>query len=169
MCVALCVGGPDLLAVDDPLVADELSLGTQRGEIGAGIGLREALRPDDVPAQRRRDELLLLRPGAPFEQRRHDQLAAARDAAARRARAGELFADDLGADDVRLLLRTAKVTRHAAVKIALIGGSDDESTLILTRLDGAVGGWPVRVQELSHLRAEGIEFRPEAQVHLLIL
>src|SRR3954466_9318048 len=40
--------GPGLLAVDDPLVALALGLGLERGEVGAGAGLGEALAPPIV-------------------------------------------------------------------------------------------------------------------------
>ncbi len=39
-------GGPDLLAVDDPLVAVELGLAAEPGEIATGIGLGVALAPE---------------------------------------------------------------------------------------------------------------------------
>ena len=39
---------PDLLAVDDPLVAVEHGLGAQVGQVGAGVGLAEALAPGDL-------------------------------------------------------------------------------------------------------------------------
>ena len=39
-------GGPDLLAVDDELVAVDLGAGLEGGEVGAGVGLGEALAPD---------------------------------------------------------------------------------------------------------------------------
>ena len=43
----LRLGGPDLLPVDDPLVAVELGPGLERGEVAAGIRLGEPLAPGD--------------------------------------------------------------------------------------------------------------------------
>ena len=44
--------GPDLLAVDQPVVALVLALGLQRGEVGAGARLGKALAPAQVAAAR---------------------------------------------------------------------------------------------------------------------
>ena len=41
----LGLGGPHLLAVDDPLVAVELGPGLQAGQVRSGVGLAEALAP----------------------------------------------------------------------------------------------------------------------------
>src|SRR5579884_3558079 len=42
----LCVAGPDLLAVDQETSPDEFRARRQRGQVGAGAGLRETLRPE---------------------------------------------------------------------------------------------------------------------------
>jgi hypothetical protein len=52
--------GPDLLAVDDPLVAVALGAGAQRREVAAGTGFAEQLAPQMVAAQHRAEETLLL-------------------------------------------------------------------------------------------------------------
>jgi hypothetical protein len=43
------VAGPDLLAREDEVVALAIGPGTQRGEVGAGIGLTESLAPAFTP------------------------------------------------------------------------------------------------------------------------
>ena len=43
----LGLGGPHLLAVDDPLVAVELGPRLQRGQVAAGVGFGEPLAPGD--------------------------------------------------------------------------------------------------------------------------
>src|SRR4029450_5537541 len=63
---------PDLLPVDDPLVAVAHGAGPQPGEIGAGTGLAEQLAPPLAAAQERREVPLLLRFGAVRDQRRPD-------------------------------------------------------------------------------------------------
>ena len=52
--------GPDLLAVDDVVVAVLHSPGLERGEVGAGAGLGEALAPHLFAGEDLRDVLLLL-------------------------------------------------------------------------------------------------------------
>ena len=47
------VGGPDLLTVDDVVVALLFGAGGQRRQVGAGAWLGEALAPDDVVTQQR--------------------------------------------------------------------------------------------------------------------
>ena len=63
-------GGPDLLAVDDVVVALPLRRGPQAGEVGAGAGLGEALAPPVVEVGGARQEALLLRLGAELHQHR---------------------------------------------------------------------------------------------------
>ena len=67
------LAGPDLLAVDDELVTLEPGGGGERCEVGARLGLREALAPHDLPAQDAGQELLLLLLGAPRQERRADE------------------------------------------------------------------------------------------------
>ena len=49
----VAVRRPDLLAVDDVIVAVAHGAGAQRGEVGAGVGLGEALAPHLFTAQDR--------------------------------------------------------------------------------------------------------------------
>jgi hypothetical protein len=71
--------GPDLLAVDDPLVAVEHRARLQTGEVGAAVGLAETLAPSGLAAQDLGEELLLLLLGAPLEDRGPDQRIQHRD------------------------------------------------------------------------------------------
>ncbi len=64
------VGGPDLLAVDDPVVATIFRPRLDRGQVGAGAGLGIALTPADLAAHDGRQEALLLFLGAKGQQRR---------------------------------------------------------------------------------------------------
>ena len=61
------LGGPNLLAVDNPLVAVKHSLCAEVGEIGTGIGLTEALTPSDGARKNLGKEFLLLLFGTPLE------------------------------------------------------------------------------------------------------
>ena len=90
------LGGPDLLAVDDPLVAVQLGLGLEPGEVGAGIGLGEALAPGDLPAEDLGDELLLLLLGPPLQDRGADEGVAEEVGPHRGAGAVELLGQDDG-------------------------------------------------------------------------
>src|SRR5258708_9502269 len=66
----LRAAGPDLLAVDQPVVATVLALGLQRGQVRAGAGLGKALAPADLAAGDGRDMALFLRLAAVFQQGR---------------------------------------------------------------------------------------------------
>ena len=57
-------GRPDLLPGDDPFVAVLDRAGLQRGEVGAGLGLGEALAPDLLGGEDRLQVALLLLVGA---------------------------------------------------------------------------------------------------------
>jgi hypothetical protein len=63
-------GAPDLLAVDDPLVAVAHRGGAEAGEVRSGGGLAEELAPDLVAARHLREETLLLLLGAVRHERR---------------------------------------------------------------------------------------------------
>src|SRR3546814_19138749 len=64
------VAGPDLLAVDEPMVALVLTLRLERSEVVAGIGLRIALAPAYLPPRDLWEKPLLLLLGAVFKERR---------------------------------------------------------------------------------------------------
>src|SRR5690606_13869224 len=83
--VSLGVGGPDLLAVDDPVIALVLAERLQRDEVAARSRLRIALAPADFAAGDLVEILLLLFLGAEVEQRRAEHPDA--EAGERRARA----------------------------------------------------------------------------------
>ena len=61
--------GPDLLAVEDPLVAVELGLAPEVGEIAAAVRLAVALAPHVGAVEDPRDVVLLLLLGAPVQDR----------------------------------------------------------------------------------------------------
>ncbi len=90
----LGLGGPDLLAVDDPLVTVEFGLALQRREVRPGLGLGEALAPARLAPEDAGQELLLLLLGAPLEDRRADQRVAEEVAAHRRSGRSELLVQD---------------------------------------------------------------------------
>jgi hypothetical protein len=64
--------GPGLLAVDDPVVAVPDRSRAQAGQVGAGVGLGEALAPEDVDVGGLREELLLLLLGPELRDDRPD-------------------------------------------------------------------------------------------------
>src|SRR5580658_8527711 len=67
------VGGPDLLAVDDEIVAVLDRAGLQRSDVGTGVGLGVALAPDLVGRENLRHVALFLLLGAPLDERWPDQ------------------------------------------------------------------------------------------------
>ncbi len=67
-------GHPDLLPVDDPMPGFQPGLGPDRGQVGASVGLAEALPPHLLGRQDLRQEPALLLLGAEPEQRRAEQV-----------------------------------------------------------------------------------------------
>jgi len=63
-------GGPDLLAVDDKVVALAVGAGFETGEVGTGVGLGIALGPVVIAGEDARQVLLLLGSAAVFHQGR---------------------------------------------------------------------------------------------------
>jgi len=69
----LGLGGPDLLAVDDPLIAVEFGFGRQTGQVRPRVGFAESLAPGDLSFQDAGNELLLLLFGTPLQNGRSHQ------------------------------------------------------------------------------------------------
>ena len=107
--------GPDLLAVDDELVADELGAGAQRRQVGAGARLGVALAPDLVGGEDLRQVAPPLLLGAVRDQRRPDHLDAHHADEARRARAHHLLVDDRLPHDVGALAAVLARPAHGDV------------------------------------------------------
>src|SRR5215813_306498 len=68
-------GGPDLLPVDDPLVAAELRPRYRTGDVRSTARFAEQLAPDVLAGQNAQQELLLLPVGPMRENRRSSQRA----------------------------------------------------------------------------------------------
>ena len=85
---------PDLLAGDDPLVAVLHRARLQRGEVGAGVGLAEALAPDLLGGEDRDEVALLLLRRAPRHDRRAGEQQAEHVRRQRRAGSGQLLVED---------------------------------------------------------------------------
>src|SRR5205807_2571226 len=60
--------GPDLLPIDDEVVAAILRAGAERGDVGAGAGLGVSLAPDLIARENRRQVALLHLLCAPLHQ-----------------------------------------------------------------------------------------------------
>ena len=84
-------GGPDLLSVEDPLIAFEACAGLHVGEIAAGVGLGVALTPDFLARDDAGEELLFLFFGAEGVQCRAEQCLADMVDATRPAGTGVFF------------------------------------------------------------------------------
>jgi hypothetical protein len=120
----LAAGGPDLLAVDQEVVALVLGLGLQRGEVGAGARLGEALAPAHFLPGDGADVLLLLLLVAVLEQGRAEH---------HRAHAADRVP---GADAVHLLLQHARLGRReaaAAVGLGQVGTPQPLSPMALVQ------------------------------------
>ena len=79
----LRLAGPDLLAVDHPLVAVESGPGGHRRQVAPGARLAEALAPELLAPEDRRQEPRPLRFRAEVDQRRSEEAFAERAAAGR--------------------------------------------------------------------------------------
>ena len=112
-------GRPDLLPGDDPFVAVLDGAGLQRGEVGARLGLREALAPDLVGVEDRLQVALLLLVGAVGDDHRAAHRQAEHVGRARRLQARGL------ADEDRLLDH-----RRAAAAVLLRPGDAGPTGLV---------------------------------------
>ena len=112
--------GPDLLAVDDEVIAVLDAAGLQRGEVGTGVRFRVALAPDHLAAQGGTDVLALLLLGAQLEQRRHEHRDALVAEPGRDAGAAELLDDQLLLEHVRRGTVAAVFARHGAAGVAML-------------------------------------------------
>src|SRR5262249_14566229 len=112
------VAGPDLLAREHPLVADELRARRERGEVAARTGLAVALAPGELARERAPDVGAALLLGAALEQRRHEHVRALHVAAVRDARAVDLLADHRRGHHVGVRARAAVGLRHGLVQVA---------------------------------------------------
>jgi hypothetical protein len=113
-------GGPDLLAVDDEVVAVLDPARLQRGQVRPGIGLRIALAPGQLAAQRRGDVLLLLFFGAQLHQGGHEHRDALVADAHVDAGAAEFVDDQVLLHHVRRRAVAAVLPRHGAPGIAVL-------------------------------------------------
>ena len=122
-------GRPDLLPADHPFVAVLDRARLQRGEVGAGLGLGEALAPDLLAGQDRLQVALLLLLGAVGDHDRAAHRQAEHVGGARRLLAGRL------ADEDRLLDH-----RRAAAAVLLRPGDPGPAGLVQLVLPLAAEG-----------------------------
>ena len=103
MFAELRAGGPHLLAGDDDLVAVDDAARLEAGEVGAGVGLGEALAVAVGAVDDARQEVRLLLVGAVHDDRRADEPLAHAAGHAGHAGAGELLVQhrDLDARSAR--------------------------------------------------------------------
>src|SRR3954451_21808849 len=86
-------GGPDLLSVDEPLIAAELGPRYRTGDVRSATRFAEQLAPDILAGQNAQQELLLLPIGAVRENGRRGERADAHLGNTDRADALELLLD----------------------------------------------------------------------------
>ena len=161
----LRAAGPDLLPGDAPAVAVGDRARLERGEVGAGVGLGEALAPDLVAGEDRPEEPVLLLARAPDHQRRAAEQDAQHVGRERRPGAAELLEEDrrLGQRRAAPAVLGRPVDRRPAALVhpALEVAPPGVVGLLVRRLrPGIVGGEPV-----AQLVAEGELGLREGQVH----
>src|SRR5581483_1376594 len=176
-------GGPDLLAVDDVVVAVLRRARLQRGEVGARAWLAEALAPDRVALDDRRQvfPLLLLR-AVEDDRRAGPARADAVVAAARRARLRHLLVEDELLHDgharTAVLLRPRRgdpaaggeLLRPVGVEPAVLVRAEADVVPAAAPEHGAEAaardaGRALGADELAHLGAEGGFFGRVVEIH----
>ena len=158
--------GPDLLAIDHPLIAIEHGAGAQARQVAAGAGFGIPLAPDGVAAQGGRDELALLGLGADFQQRGHQHRDALSAQAGADPRAGEFLGDDARFEDVGFEAGAAVLLGYGARRVAML---DQQALpglgLLVPRARDGGRLVAMRGQEGKHFRAEGLVLRADVQIH----
>ena len=163
---------PHLLPVDDELVAVGHRPTLERREVGAGVGLAEALAPDVVASQHPRQEPALLLLGAPLDDRRCDVREADRIERARRTGAVHLFGEDNLVDDAgaaAAVLGRPRDRRVAGVGEQAVPGAQQLERVGVLRQplvrDADEVGGEVGVEPGPHLGAERLGLGRVAEVH----
>ena len=156
------IRGPDLLAVDDEIVAVAFGAGLQRGEVRSGIRLGIALAPADQAGRDLRQMFFLLNFRAVFQQRGPQHGNAERGQRLPRADAGHFLAHDLGLLGIEAA--TAIFLRPMRHRPALVAHPLEPDALRL-RGEFGVATAPERVlvrgHRTPHLR-RAIGFEPNA-------
>ena len=164
--VGLCRGrGPDLLAVDDEIVAVFHRACGKRGEIAARAGLGIALTPDHFAAQRRADPALFLFFGAEFEQRRHQHRDALVRHAHRQTGRDEFFRDDAGFQDVGRAAEAAILLGDRARRIAMLDQQALPGAGFFVEAESARCACTKIARKGPHLFAEDFIFVRVGEVH----
>src|SRR5262249_31082869 len=153
---------PDLLAGDDVVVALADGAAAQRREVGAHAGLGVAGAPLHLPVEDLGDEALLLLRGAVLDDRRPDP-----------GEAHEARAEGRRVPPRALLLQDHLLHQRPAAAADLARPREADPALLahralpLAREAGATLalGRELRVEEGAHLRAEGLLFGREVEVH----
>src|SRR5262249_18396033 len=110
---AIAPAVPDLLPVEDVLITVAYRPEAQRGEVAAGVGLREALTPEVLRAEHARDEPGALLLGPPYEDGRPDLGDAQAVRVVRRAGGRHLLHEDHLLGDRGVAAAVLRRPRHA--------------------------------------------------------
>ena len=152
---------------DHPLSALQLAGGAQRRQIAARAGLAVALAPDVFALDGLADEVVLLPVAAALEQRRGQHLRALTGELRGRAHGAELFADDLGRENVGLLLGASVAARDVPVQIAGVDrGASEAPHLFGGRLRSVcLRRGPLGAEKGAHLLAKSFVLCPVSELH----
>ena len=164
--------GPDLLTVEHPLVAVEHRARLDVGQVGAGVGLAEALAPQLLAPQDRRKEALLLLGRAEGHDGRAQQALAEEAHPRRGVGLGVLLVEDqlLGDAGVApsVLLRPPQPDPPAAAELVLPRPPDVPARLVRrtpTATDCGILTDEMLLQPRAEFLTEGLVLAAEVEVH----
>src|SRR5690606_7795094 len=157
----VAAAGPEVLAVDDEVVAVDLGAALQAGEVGAGVRFGVELAPKFLAREDILQIALLLLLGAVVDQRRADDADAESVDAGRGVDARHLLGHNGLLHGSRVaaavLLRPAHTDEAGVVELAV------PLAALLDRADALA--WHVRLQPAANLLAEGFVFGRIAEIH----
>ncbi len=159
---------PDTDGDGHPLAAVEDGAARERGEVAPGPGLAVALAPDEVAAQRGRDEAAALLLAAAGEERRCEERRSLEQDVAGRAGAPVLLTEDRVRERVGGLLGASVGLGELAVHVAALDPALAEQRLLLGhRQLGLRARERPAAQELAQLGAQSLVLLPVLQVQAL--
>ena len=158
--------GPDLLAIDNPLVTVKLSLGSQAGQVTARSGFGISLAPDDFTLNGWFYKLLLLLLGTHFQKHRRQHRNALATQTRIHTRGTKLFGNNSGFDDIGLrAIPPVLPGDRARVEAVFDQQLLPRQRLCAKRLAGFRLLFPIFFDELANLITKSGVFAAKREIH----